>query len=247
MILQRRAYAFSLLLAFTCTTPALAYRPFDGTDAGVAALHEFELEAGPLGYEREGNARYLIGPALILNYGFAPGFEAVLEGRQQRGLDHLRDSETEDVALSVKTVLREGSLQDATGVSVAVETGVLLPGTERRLGAHVASIFSWRWPALSMHLNLGNDLLTSIRYAATGGLILEGPDRWRLRPVAELLLQRDFGGRRLASGLERSALLGAILRCNDSWSLDVAIRHALLDGQQVDEARLGFTWSFATD
>jgi hypothetical protein len=248
MKLERPACAIAgLLLALARTTPALAYRPFDGTDADVAAPREVELEAGPLGYEREENDRFLIGPALVLNYGLAPRFEAVLEGRQRRGLDHLRESQTEDVALSLKSLLREGSLQDATGVSVALETSLLLPGTERRLGAHVASIFSWRWPMLTVHLNLGNDLLTSVRYAAIGSLILEGPDRWRVRPVAELLLERDFGGPRLSSGLERSVLIGAILPCSDSWSFDLALRHAVLDEKQVDEARLGFTWSFATD
>jgi hypothetical protein len=56
------ALAASLLplLAF----PARAYRPFDGTDAGVAATRRFEVEFGPLGYLRVGNDRFLIGPAL---------------------------------------------------------------------------------------------------------------------------------------------------------------------------------------
>jgi len=245
---ERAARAIAgLLLALTWTTRAGAYRPFDGTDADVAAPREFELEAGPLGYERQGNERFLIGPALVLNYGLAPRFEAVLEGRQQRDLDHLRHSETEDVALSLKSLLREGSLQDGTGVSVALETGLLLPGSERRLGAHVASILSWHWPALTLHVNLGNDLLTSIHYAATASLIVEGPAGWRVRPVAELLLQRDFGQPQLSMGLERSALIGAILPWNESWSFDLALRRAVLDREVMVEARLGFTWSFASD
>jgi hypothetical protein len=75
---------------------------------------------------------------------------------------------------------------------------------------------------------------------------LEGPERWRARPVAELLLERDFGGPRLTNGLERSLLVGAIMPCNDSWALDLALRHAVVDSVQVDEARLGFTWAFST-
>jgi len=245
MSLERAAVAVaSGLLALTWTARALAYRPFDGTDADVAAPREFELEAGPLGYAREGHERFLIGPALVLNYGLAPGFEAVLEGRQQRALDHLRDFQTEDVALSLKSLLREGALQDASGTSVALEAGLLLPGSEGRLGVHLASIFSWRWPALTVHLNLGNDLLTSVHYVAIGSLILEGPDSWRVRPVAELLFERDFGGPKFTNGLERSVLVGAIMPCSDSWSLDLALRHAVVDEEQVDEARLGFTWSF---
>jgi hypothetical protein len=243
MKLERPACVASLLVALLSTTPALAYRPFDGTDADVVAPGEFELEAGPLGYERQGSERFLVGPALVVNYGLAPKFEAVLEGRQLRGLAHLRDSETEDVALSLKSLLREGSLQGATGVSVALEAGLLLPGTERRFGAHVASIFSWSWPALAVHLNLGNDVLTSVRYAVISSLIVEGPERWRVRPVAELLLQRQFGEPRLSSGLEPSALVGAIVRYNEAGSFDLALRHAAFDGQPVDEVRLGFTWS----
>lgn len=235
------------LLALMWAPRALAYRPFDGTDAAVAAAHEFELEVGPLGYEREGRERFLTGPALVLNYGLAPKFEAVLEGRQRRSIEHWRDSETEDVALSLKNLLREGSLQGALGVSVALEAGLLLPGSERRLGAHVASIFSWHWPALTLHVNLGNDLLTSVRYAANGSLIVEGPDSWQARPVAELRLLRDFGGRTLSRGLERSALIGIIVPWSESWSFDLALRHAVLDSEPVDEARLGFTWSFTTD
>lgn len=247
MKLERAAaLVATLLLALATTKRAFAYRPFDGTDADVAAPREFELEAGPLGYQREGQARFLVGPALVLNYGLAPGFEAVLEGRQQRAWDRLRDAQTEDLSLSLKSVLREGSLQDASGVSVALEAGLLLPGSERRLGVHLASILSWRWPALAVHLNLGNDLLTSVHYVAVGSLILEGPDSWRVRPVAELLLERDFGGPKLTNGLERSVLVGAIMPCGEAWSLDLALRHGVRDDAQVDEARLGFTWSFRT-
>ena len=116
MKLLRATCAASLLATLTCAAPALAYRPFDGTDADVAAHHEFELEVGPVGYEREGNDRFLVAPALVINYGLAPRFEAVLEGRQQRAFEHLRDSQTEDIALSLKSLLREGSLQGASGV-----------------------------------------------------------------------------------------------------------------------------------
>lgn len=244
MIFERAASVIAaLLVAVTWTTPSLAYRPFDGTDADVATPREFELEAGPLGYQREGREQLLVGPNLVLNYGLAPNFEAVLEGRQQRALDHLRDSETEDVALSLKSLLRQGSLQDASGASVALEAGLLLPASERRLGMHLASIFSWRWPALTLHLNLGNDLLTTVHYVAISSLILEGPDAWRVRPVAELLLERDFGGRKLTSGLERSVLVGAIVPCNSSWSLDLALRHAVVGVEHVSEVRMGFTWA----
>lgn len=236
-----------VIVTLAWTTHAFAYRPFDGTDADVAAPREFELEAGPLGYVHEGAAHFLVAPALVLNYGLAPKFEVVVEGQQLWGLASAQHWELADVALSLKTLLREGSLQDSRGVSVALETGMLLPGSEDRLGFHVASIFSWRWPALALHVNFGNDVLTSIDYAASATLILEGPTAWRVRPVAEVLLERDFGSPRLADGLARSVLVGAILSASDAWSFDLGLGHGRVDGEPLDEVRLGLTWSWARE
>jgi len=248
MIFKRKAPGLTgVILTLVSVTPAFAYRPFDGTDADVAAPREIELEAGPVGYLREGDAHSLVAPALVLDYGFAPRFEAVLEGQQQWGLGSTQRWELADVALSLKRVLREGSLQGRGGPSVALETGLLLPGSERRLGVHVASIFSWRWPLLTLHLNLGNEILTSVEYAASTSLILEGPAAWRVRAVAELFLERDFGSPALTRGLARSVLVGAILSASDAWSFDLGLRHGQVDGGPLDEARLGCTWSWATE
>jgi hypothetical protein len=236
--------AAALLVIAWCGT-ALAYRPFDGTDADVAPPREMELELGPVGYERQGSDHFLVAPAVVLNYGLATGIEAVLEGREQWTLRPLRGTGLDDVSLSLKGVLRRGSLQGARGVSVALESGLLLPGSEPRFGGHVASIFSWQWPALSLHLNLTNDFLTSVRYFAGAGLILEGPGRWRVRPVAELLLARDFERHGLTHGLSPSALVGAIAAVRDGIVVDLALRHGAADGRSEDEARLGLTWSFA--
>jgi hypothetical protein len=41
---------------------ALAYRPFDGSDAAVAATGEIEIELGPVEYLREGAERTLFAP-----------------------------------------------------------------------------------------------------------------------------------------------------------------------------------------
>jgi hypothetical protein len=233
------------LLLLSWTRRASAYRPFDGTDANVANPREFEFEVGPVGYERRGATHGLVAPALVLNYGVHPGFETVLEGRQHWPIRSSQSAELEDVSLSLKSMLRSGSLQGEHGASVALETGLLLPGAEPRFGAHVASIFSWQWPALVLHLNLGNDLLTSVRYIATSSAILEGPFGWPVRPVGELLIARDFGEGSLLHGLTRSALVGAVATWSDAWVFDVAYRHGVASGQNEDEVRLGFTWSFA--
>jgi len=233
------------LLLLSWSGRAFGYRPFDGTDANVAAPREVELEVGPIGYERQGSTHHLVAPALVLNYGVHPGFEAVLEGRQRWPINSPQASELEDVALSLKSMLRAGSLQGEHGVSVALETGALLPGSERRFGAHVASIFSFQWPALVLHINLDNDLLTSLQYTATGSAILEGPFGWPVRPVGELLVARDVGEGQVPHALTRSALVGAIATWSDAWVFDIAFRHGVASGQNEDEVRVGFTWSFA--
>lgn len=234
----------SLLVTLAGARPALAYRPFDGTNADVAPTHQFELELGPAGYRQEGSERLWVSPAAVLNYGVAHGFELVLEGRDEWSLRHDGPgSHVEDVALSLKGLLREGSLQGGHGISVAVEGGLLLPGSEARLGAHLASIFSLRWPELALHLNLGNDFVTSLRYAASASIIAEGPDSWRVRPVAEAWCARQVAGGGVAPALAESLLVGAIARVSAKLSFDAALRYGHAAGQRLEEARLGLTWT----
>ena len=59
------------VLLFGCVEPACALRPFDATDAAVAAPGEFELELGPLGRLREGSKRFRVAPAVIGNFGYS--------------------------------------------------------------------------------------------------------------------------------------------------------------------------------
>jgi len=222
-----------------------AYRPFDGTDADVAQPGEVELEIGPAGYRQEGSSRFIVAPAGVANYGFAPGFEAVLEARQDIQLDTAPlHRHVQDAAFSVKSLLRRGSMQGESGLSVALELGVLLPAFESSLGTHVGSIFSLRLPAITLHLNLDNDLFSSVRYEATTSLILEGPYRWRLRPVAEVLVERQFGQGRFYDGLAESALLGGIGRWTDAVSFDVGVRVGRTSEHTEEELRAGFTWGF---
>src|SRR5438132_10432707 len=103
---------------------AWAYRPFDGTDAAVAEAGEMEIELGPVEFLREGSERALLAPNVRINYGFTPGWEAVLEGRIAHGLmaDNPGTSLHGDGAF-LKGVLREGSLQEKPGPSIATEFG----------------------------------------------------------------------------------------------------------------------------
>jgi hypothetical protein len=242
--MNRRAAAALLvsLLAMAWSASALAYRPFDGTDAAVAAPGELEIELGPAGYVREGAERALIAPAARFNYGFAEGWEAVLEGQAAHGLsaDSPRSSLVGNAA-SLKRVLRTGSLQDKPGPSVATEFGLLLPGVgdEPGLGGSVAGIVSQHWPFLTVHLNVAAAVTRQRHGDVFVGAIIEGPRDWTVRPVAEIFRERDFG--RLTT---TSALIGAIWQVWEDLSIDRGLRHARVNNRTLDELRVGLTFGF---
>ena len=122
---------------------------------------------------------------------------------------------------------------------------MLLPAFDNQLGTHVGSIFSLRLPAITLHLNLDNDIFYSVRYEASASLILEGPHNWRFRPVAEGLVEREFGQGGFYDGTAASALLGGIGRWTDAVSFDVGARFGRgADGQREEEIRAGLTWAF---
>ena len=113
------ALASAGLLTCWCGA-AKAYRPFDGTDAAGAETGEMEIELGPVEYLRDGADRTLLAPDVRINYGFTPGWEASLEGDIAHGLTTGIPgvSLVESEAL-LKGVLREGSLQEKSGPSIA--------------------------------------------------------------------------------------------------------------------------------
>lgn len=227
--------------------PAWAYRPFDGTDASVADEREFELELSPLGYLREGSAKSLIVPAVVANYGLPGEREIVLEGKvaKPRSDADAADARTSltDTALSLKQVHRRGSLQDATGVSVASECGVLLPTlhAESGTGASCALIGSQRWTAATVHLNGALAFNRAHRWNRFLGAIVEGPNEWAVRPVAEVFTEREVAGAQTRSGL-----LGVIWRVDENLSFDFGVRVARSEDTRIHEIRAGLTWTLAT-
>src|ERR1700694_5627425 len=93
------------LLACLLAQPAYAYRPFNSTDAAVAARGEMELECGPLGYLVDADGRFLVVPTFILNVGIAEDWEGVLEGRNFLLVQRMRAARRDtlrETALSLK-------------------------------------------------------------------------------------------------------------------------------------------------
>jgi hypothetical protein len=223
------------------SAPALAYRPFDGTDAAVAAPGEVEIELQPAGRLRDQTGTSLIAPATVFNYGFSEGWEAVLQGQGQTPLSPSGPTSLTAAAAFLKHVLQPGSLQDKSGPSVATEFGVLLPDSTGNsgVGASLAGIISQRWDWGTIHLNAETALTRDHHGDMFLGGIIEGPSKWSIRPVAEFFYENEFGKSETISGL-----IGLIWRVRDDLSFDVGLRHALTNGRPVNEVRAGLTFGF---
>jgi hypothetical protein len=221
---------------------ASAYRPFDGTDAAVVEKDKFEIEFQPAGLLKDPSGKTLIGPAARFNYGYTENWEAVLEGRIENPLSPSGLANLREAGAFLKGVLREGSLQDKTGPSVATEVGVLLPDSQgpSGFGASVAGIVSQRWDWGAIHLNGVAELTREHRADLFTSVIIEGPSKWTVRPVAEVFYEKEFGKAETISGL-----VGLIWQVRDDLSFDVGVRHALTNGQPVNELRAGMTVAFS--
>jgi hypothetical protein len=220
---------------------AFPYRPFDGTDAAVADPGEMEVELQPAGGKSSGGQKTLIAPATVLNYGFAKDWEVVFEGRLETPLSPSGPTTFTDGGAFLKHILRPGVLQEQTGPSIATEFGVLLPESvgDTRFGASIAAIVSQRWDWGTAHLNIAGALTRDQHADIFTGIILEGPHKWTVRPVAEFFYEEEFGQARTFS-----ALFGAIWQVKDNLSFDVGVRHAIVNGTGVNEVRAGLTYGF---
>jgi len=234
----------AFLLAVTMllrANPAFAYRPFDGTDAAVADVGEMEVELQPAGGKSIAGQKILVAPDVVLNYGFAKNWEAVFEGRLETPLPASGPTTFNDGGVFLKHILRPGVLQDQAGPSIATEFGVLLPDSigDTRFGASVAGIVSQRWDWGTAHLNIAGQLTRDQHADLFTGIILEGPHKWTVRPVAEFFYEEEFGQAHTVS-----ALVGAIWQVKDNLSFDVGFRHAITNGVNINEVRAGLTYGF---
>jgi hypothetical protein len=238
---RRRRFAIALGVVLACPTAALAYRPFDGTDADVTELNKVEVEFQPVGALREGSDKNLVAPATVFNIGFAERWEAVFEGKGLIPLSSSGSAEVTDAGMFLKHVLREGSLQEKSGLSLATEFGVLLPGinADRGFGASLAGIASQRYEWGTVHFNAALALTRDQHADVFTGVVIEGPHDWAVRPVAEVFYEEEFGQSRTLSGL-----IGLIWKVRDDLSFDIGVRHAITSNHSVDEARAGMTFGF---
>jgi hypothetical protein len=219
-----------------------AYRPFDGTDAAVADTGEVEIELGPTEYMREGAERVLFAPDLRVNYGFIPDWEATIEGDLTHALSHdIPATSLVGNIASLKTVLREGSLQEKPGPSIATEFDVLLPGVrdEPGVGVGLIGVVSQQWRWVTLHFNAEAALTRDQHADYIVDTIIEGPHDWPVRPVSEFFYERDVG-----QFQTRSGLIGAIWQVKDNIAVDFAVRGACVNNHAAGEIRAGVTFAF---
>jgi hypothetical protein len=239
----RLTAALPLFLAWSFwPSPALAYRPFDGTDAAVADLGELEVELQPVGALWEQSQTTLTFPEAV-HFGFKQNWEATLEGKLETPLSPAESTRLTDADVLLKDVLRPGSLQDKEGPSIATEFGVLLPDSSGAsgVGARIAGIASQRWDWGTIHLNAETALMRDQHADLFFSTIIEGPFKWKVRPVAEVFYEDEIGKSQTISGL-----VGAIWQVRDSLSFDAAFRRAFTNDHPVTELRAGLTVGFNT-
>jgi hypothetical protein len=226
-----------IAVALAWSGAAFGYRPFDSTDAAVADKGAFEVELSPLSYRHDDDGVAWISPSARLNYGFGENWEAVLEGQAEH-FTHMR-SQVADAALSLKGVLQEGSLQEKEGWSLATEISVLLPGihTQDGAGLELTGIASRRWDWGAIHINIAAELTRDQRFGTFAGMIIEGPEDWPVRPVAEVNYTREF-----RTEEETSVLLGAIWKVKNHLAFDAGFRHAWVNGRLDEQIRAGLTF-----
>jgi hypothetical protein len=221
--------------------PASAYRPFDGTDAGVADLNEVEIELQPVGSIKTGSQSSLVAPGVVYNYGFAERWEAVVQSQMMTPLTPGGEASITADGVFLKHVIVPGVLQGQSGISVATEFGVLLPGVnaDPGVGFSWAGIVSQRWDWGTAHFNVETNLTRDHQAEAFLDVILEGPSTWTVRPVFETFYDKVW-----TESESRSVLLGAIWQVDHDLALDAAFRYATVNGRAVNEIRAGITFAF---
>ena len=220
---------------------AMAYRPFEATDADVADSRTIEIEFGPAEFIAHGPDHALQAPTLTVNFGLGGGYEFGVEGvnlvalKPEEGVPRMQ---LVDTGLALKHLLKRGGLQDAHGSSIAAEAVVLFPGRgQDHLGAEAGGIISNDSKTYVSHLELGVSRSPEGSNGAGAGLILETADHRGWRPVAELNLEGAQG-----EPPSKSVLIGSIYEAREGFSVDAGVRLGQSDGVRWTEVRAGFAY-----
>lgn len=231
------AVLFSLLFM---PASAWAYRPFVSTDAAVADPKEVEVELGYFNLERTRRENTFTTPSLVLNYGLAKNWEVVGELR----LEGSPDFEVTDPDVFLKGVLKEGVLQEKSGVSIAVEAGLLLPSTlphEGGVGFEAIGVVSGRISPFTIHLNGGGGVdRADARLFGIWGVIGELAVAPRFRLVGEV------NGESARGELpNNSALIGFIWQAAPAVFLDAGVRYGISRAAPDWQFTMGLTFGFS--
>jgi|GEM_PF-5953823 len=153
------------------------------------------------------------------------------------GHDNLRYYSVNGIGLSA-------SAQDTGRRNVALRWSVLPPTIGNGApGAELSASISRRLGHVTIQLNAAAGLSGERRLVSFGGVILEGPARWVVRPVSEIYAESDLFG-----ATELSALLGMACRIRDNLSANAGFRLSQLNqpdfSGNVAEVRAGLTWLF---
>lgn len=224
---------------------AAAYRPFESTDADVVKRGALEIELGPLTVERDDGRTAYIAPSLVANYGLTDKLEFVGEFELERAPDE--SWRFADPGVFLKALLKEGALQDRSGLSIAAEVGALLPESGapdqvggNDLGGEAVLIASGALASFTYHVNLG------------GGVDRDGSAFWTWGVIGELSVSDELTlavevAAEDAAGAapDRSVLLGARFQPRESSIvLDLGVRRGLSSASPDWTATAGLTVGF---
>jgi hypothetical protein len=235
-------FFLAVLILLERPTPVFGYRPFVSTDAAVVDPHEIELELGYFNLEREKQKNTYTTPQIVLNYGLFPNWEVVGEFVVEKSPG--TEARLVDPGLFLKSVLKDGVLQNEKGVSIAVEAGPLLPSTvksQKGVGFEGLGIVSGRLARLTYHLNVGGGINRhQTDPFALWGVILEWSMTTRFRLVGEV-----NGESVRKTRADNSGLFGCIWQPWSPVSLDAGVRKNISHGSPDWRFTIGLTVQFS--
>jgi hypothetical protein len=236
----RRAAVFLSAVATFLPESGLAYRPFESTDADVTDANEIEIELGYFTFERELDERSVSIPQFVLNYGLTNSLELI--GEFERVKPENAGGEIEDVGFFLKKLMRQGVLQEQSGLSIAIEGGFLVPAhSAERVGLEAIGIVSGQVGKVTYHVNLGGglDRVDREQFGLWGGIV-EYPVSSRIRIAGEISSEKVHGEPK-----ESSVLVGLIFESPSTGnSFDGGLRRGVSSAAPDWELTLGWTFSF---